>query len=59
MTIEILSHKEQSFQEELVLKKINNCGATVNLIYLETKTGKGYCVNLGDAKALHYKKNGE
>ena len=57
MIIEILTQQEKNFPKEIVLKKINNCGATANLIYLDTKTGKGYCVNLGDAKALYYKKN--
>ncbi len=29
------------------------CGATANMVYVDSKTGKAYCVNLGDSKAMY------
>ena len=55
MKDEIKSHQIRDFPYEFLFHKIKKCGTTANLIYLNSKTGKGYCCNIGDSKAMHYK----
>ena len=35
------------------------CGATANVVYVDSNSGKAYCVNLGDSKAMYSSYKGE
>ena len=55
MIQEIIDHQQKNFTDDDLQNKIKESGTTANIIYLNSQTGEGYCVNIGDSKAIHYK----
>ena len=45
--------------DEKIPQPLKFCGATANIVYVNSKTGKAYCVNLGDSKAMYSRHQGK
>ena len=46
-------------QGDKVNEILDFMGCTANICYIENKSGKVYCANLGDSKAMHFQSVGK